>query len=557
MFKRAVDLLVASLAVLLLWPVLVAVAVAVRFRLGSPVLFRQLRPGLHGRPFRLVKFRTMTDARDASGQLLPDADRLPPFGRFLRSSSLDELPEIWNVLVGDMSIVGPRPLLMQYLPLYNARQARRHAVRPGITGWAQINGRNALGWEERLEMDVWYVENQRFWLDLKIFFLTFHKVSTRDGISAAGEATMAAFGGSGTAPPPQPTPARTISAMSPPDAPPRARIAAIASYLPEMVLDNDALAALYPEWPADKIRAKTGIRERRIAAADQTAGDLAQAAALALFEQGSVSASEIDFIILCTQAPDHVLPTTACLLQHKLGIPRTAGALDINLGCSGYVYGLSLAKGLVETGSAHRVLLLTADTYSKYIHPLDKSVRTLFGDGAAATLVCKAADGESGSIGPFVFGTDGSGAGKLIVEAGAFRQPATDETAVEHTDASGNVRSRQHLYMDGADVMTFSLTEVPKAVDALLAKTAMQREDIDLFVLHQANQFMLDALRKKLKVPVEKLPILVEHCGNTVSSTIPLALQMLQRDGRLPKGARTMLVGFGVGYSWAATTVQF
>lgn len=338
---------------------------------------------------------------------------------------------------------------------------------------------------------------------------------------------------------------------------PVARIAALASFLPAQVLSNETLAALYPEWPADKILAKTGIHERHIAAADQTAGDLALAAAQQLFAQGNYRAEQVDFIILCTQAPDYVLPTTACLLQHKLGLPRSAGALDINLGCSGFVYSLSLAKGLIETGSASCVLLLTADTYSKYIHPLDKSVRTLFGDGAAATLVCRAAPGESGSIGPFVFGTDGSGAGKLIVEAGGFRQPSTAETAQEYTDSSGNVRSRQHLYMDGADVMTFSLTEVPKAVDALLAKAGQQREDVDQFVLHQANRFMLDALRKKLKLPADKLPVRVENCGNTVSSTIPLTLQQLQREGRLAVGTRTMLVGFGVGYSWAAALVQF
>lgn len=338
---------------------------------------------------------------------------------------------------------------------------------------------------------------------------------------------------------------------------PVARIAALGSYLPVQVLSNDTLAALYPEWPADKILAKTGIHERHIAAADETAGDLALAAAQQLFAQGAYRPEQVDFLILCTQAPDYVLPTTACVLQHKLGLPRSAGALDINLGCSGFVYGLSLAKGLIETGSAHRVLLLTADTYSKYIHPLDKSVRTLFGDGAAATLVCRAEPGEAGSIGPFVFGTDGGGADKLIVEAGGFRQPANADTAVEHTDASGNVRSRGHLYMDGADVMTFSLTEVPKAVDALLAKAGQQREDIDQFVLHQANRFMLDALRKKLKVPAGKLPIRVEHCGNTVSSTIPLTLQQLQQEGSLAEGTRTMLVGFGVGYSWAAALVQF
>lgn len=196
MLKRSTDLLLAGTALLLLSPVLILLAVLVRRRLGSPVLFRQERPGRHGRPFMMVKFRTMTDARDAQGQLLPDAERLPPFGRWLRSTSLDELPELWNVLRGDMSLVGPRPLLMRYLPLYNERQRRRHEVRPGVTGWAQINGRNALGWEERFEMDVWYVDNQSLWLDARILWLTVRKVLVREGISAAGEATMQEFRGS-------------------------------------------------------------------------------------------------------------------------------------------------------------------------------------------------------------------------------------------------------------------------------------------------------------------------------------------------------------------------
>lgn len=345
--------------------------------------------------------------------------------------------------------------------------------------------------------------------------------------------------------------------MTDTEAPRRARIAAIASYLPERVLDNETLAALYPEWPADKILDKTGIKERHIAAPDETAGDMAFAAAQRLFAQGASQPDDIDFVLLCTQAPDYVLPTTACVLQHRLGIPRSAGALDFNLGCSGFVYGLSLAKGLIESGSARRVLLLTADTYSKYIHPMDKSVRTLFGDAAAATLVTLAAEGESGSIGPFVFGTDGRGAGNLIVEAGAFRLPASPQTAEEHTDASGNVRSRENLYMNGAEVMAFSLTEVPRAIDTLLQRMGAQRDDIDLFVLHQANRFMLDALRKKLKVPAEKLPVQVESCGNTVSSTIPLTLQALKQSRRLIPGTRALLVGFGVGYSWAAAAVHF
>jgi 3-oxoacyl-[acyl-carrier-protein] synthase-3 len=339
-----------------------------------------------------------------------------------------------------------------------------------------------------------------------------------------------------------------------------ARILDVAGFLPEQILSNEALAELYPEWPADKILAKTGISVRHVAGVDQTASDLAFEAARRLFAQGKISAHEIDFIILCTQAPDYALPTSACILQHRLGISRSAGALDINLGCSGFVYGLSLAKGLIETGSASRVLLLTADTYSKFIHPMDKSVRTLFGDAAAATIITADDDDEDGGqehIGPFVFGTDGAGAKNLIVEAGGFRSPSDAASAVEHTDSSGNVRSAQNLYMNGGEVFAFTLKEVPLAVDALLTKAGTAREDIDYFVLHQANRFMLDALRKKLDLPVEKLPVCMENCGNTVSSTIPLALIQMREDGKLRTRKKLMLVGFGVGYSWAATFINF
>ncbi|WP_349617552.1 sugar transferase [Azotobacter salinestris] len=194
--KRLFDILVAASALLLLAPLLLALAWLVRRRIGAPVLFRQRRPGLHGRPFELLKFRSMREALDAHGAPLPDAERLTPFGRFLRATSLDELPELWNVLKGDMSLVGPRPLLMEYLPLYSAEQARRHAVRPGITGWAQVNGRNALSWEEKFRLDVWYVEHRSFRLDLRILLLTLRRVLAREGINAEGEATMPRFTGS-------------------------------------------------------------------------------------------------------------------------------------------------------------------------------------------------------------------------------------------------------------------------------------------------------------------------------------------------------------------------
>lgn len=196
MGKRFFDLVAAGLALLLLFPVLFILACTARIVLGRNIIFRQVRPGLHGRPFEMVKFRTMRDTKDEHGNLLPDAERLTSFGRFLRSSSLDELPELWNVLKGDMSLVGPRPLLMEYLPLYSPEQARRHEVRPGITGWAQVNGRNAISWEDKFKLDVWYVDNQSLWLDIRIIFLTIKKVVIRDGISAEGEATMSRFVGS-------------------------------------------------------------------------------------------------------------------------------------------------------------------------------------------------------------------------------------------------------------------------------------------------------------------------------------------------------------------------
>ncbi|CAJ0690593.1 putative sugar transferase EpsL [Ralstonia mannitolilytica] len=193
--KRIFDFLLATLALVMLSIPFLLLVWSIRRKLGSPVFFRQRRPGLYGEPFEMVKFRTMTDARGPDGQLLPDAERLTPFGRFLRSTSLDELPELWNVVKGDMSLVGPRPLLMEYLPLYSAEQARRHEVRPGVTGWAQVNGRNALSWEDKFRLDVWYVDNHSLWLDIKILWLTVRKVLVREGISADGEATMSKFTG--------------------------------------------------------------------------------------------------------------------------------------------------------------------------------------------------------------------------------------------------------------------------------------------------------------------------------------------------------------------------
>ncbi len=335
-----------------------------------------------------------------------------------------------------------------------------------------------------------------------------------------------------------------------------ASIAAIEYFLPEKTVSTADLSAEFPDWSVEKIDSKTGIRDRHVVGADECSSDLAFAAAQKLFQSGACRPEQIDFVLLCTQSPDYFLPTTACLLQHRLGIPTTAGALDFNLGCSGFVYGLGLAEGLIATGQASNVLLLTAETYSKFLNPGDKSVRTIFGDAAAATLV-SAVDVPAPLIGPFVYGTDGSGGPNLIVPTGGMRKPRTVESGVPSEVESGNVRSQDNLYMNGAEIFNFTLTAVPESVQGLLDKSGMKLEDIDLFVFHQANKYMLDHLRKRIKIPEDKFQLAMNHCGNTVSSTIPIALKHASSDGKLKSGDVVMLVGFGVGYSWGATLLRW
>ncbi|MEV4666870.1 3-oxoacyl-ACP synthase III family protein [Microbacterium sp. LWO12-1.2] len=326
-----------------------------------------------------------------------------------------------------------------------------------------------------------------------------------------------------------------------------ARIAAVDYYLPETVLSNEDLSREFPEWSVEKISGKTGIDRRHISGADEFSSDLAIAAARRLFEREGIDPQSIDYVILCTQSPDYYLPSTACIVQDALGIPTSAGATDITLGCSGYVYALGLAKGLIESGQARNVLVVTADTYTKFINPADKSVRTIFGDGAAATLVTS--DGSDTALTAFTYGTDGAGGKSLIVPNGGLRagsalQPKAD-TAVRDLVESG-----YDLYMDGPDIFNFTLRVVPETVEEILAKAQLEQDDIDLFVFHQANAFMLEHLRKKLKVPAEKFFVSLAESGNTVSSTIPIALADAERQGALIPGMRVMMLGFGVGLSW-------
>ena len=337
----------------------------------------------------------------------------------------------------------------------------------------------------------------------------------------------------------------------------RAVLTAIEYFTHETVMTNAELAEHSTKWTADGIYATSGIDRRRIAAQGQCASDLAVEAAEQLFASGACRRDEVDFVLFCSQSPDYFLPSTACLLQERLGLSDQTGALDFNLGCSGYVYGLGLAKGLVETRQARCVLLITAETYSKYIEPDALDVRTLFGDAAACSLVVAhgAADEDAAeSIGPFVYGTDGRGGNNLIAAQGAFRQLAG---GVNGHAAANSHSAQPQLYMNGPEIFTFTLEAVPTLVAQMLELTARSIDDIDMFVFHQANKFMLEHLRDKIGIPPERFFISMEEVGNTVSSTIPIALKDAQTAGRLAAGDRVMLVGFGVGYSWGAALVKW
>jgi len=314
-------------------------------------------------------------------------------------------------------------------------------------------------------------------------------------------------------------------------------IAAIEHYLPEKVLTNSDLEKEFPEWNAAKINAKIGIDVRHVAGENETSLDLAFKACQKLFK--NYDKSNIDFILFCTQSPDYFLPTTACMLQDKLELPKKTGALDFNLGCSGFVYGLALAKGLISIGLAKNVLLVTAETYSKFLDKEDKSNRSIFGDAAAVTIVEK---DDSKADFQFSVGTDGSGFENLIVKNGASRFGKSDDAT---------------LFMNGPEIFNFTIENIPGLVEDTLSKNSLTMEDIDLFVFHQANSYMLNYLRKKCKIPEDKFVIDMKNSGNTVSATIPIALESALRNGKIKSGSKVLIAGFGVGYSWAAGIIEF
>lgn len=329
-------------------------------------------------------------------------------------------------------------------------------------------------------------------------------------------------------------------------------IKAINYYLPEKVVTNEELLKEFPEWSVDKVAAKVGIDSRHVADENETAGDLAEKAARKLFEEHNIDPKSIDFLLLCTQSSDHFLPSTACILQDRLGIPTTAGAFDYNLGCSGCVYGMAVAKGLIAGGIAKNVLLLTAETYNKYLHPSDKSNRSIFGDAAAACLISTEGIAE---IGEMSLGTDGSGAKHLIVETGAARHKAA--TGKQTTDDDGHIRRDDYLYMDGSAIFNFTLDAVPDMMKDILAKNEMVKENIDYYVFHQANKFMLNTIRKVCVLPKDKFYVNLNETGNTVSSTVMIGLKQCLDAGTITPGMKVMVAGFGVGLSWGGTILRF
>jgi 3-oxoacyl-[acyl-carrier-protein] synthase-3 len=332
----------------------------------------------------------------------------------------------------------------------------------------------------------------------------------------------------------------------------KAFIKAITYYLPHEILTNEQITKEFPGWTVDKINSKIGIRQRHISAKDETAGDMAIKAAEKLFEEYKIDRKVIDYIILVTQSPDYLLPTTACLIQDKLHLSTSIGAIDVNQGCSGFIMGISLAKGLIFGKMAKNVLLLTAETYTKHIHPKDKGNRTIFGDAAAATLISTYGKAE---IKNFSFGTDGSGAQNLIVRSGGFRhkEPLNDLVFDEY----GNPKSSDYLFMDGSAIVNYTLDNFPPTVFETLRKNQLELSQIDLFVFHQANKFIMELLRKKLKVADEKFYKFYENIGNTVSSTIPIALKEAIQDNTLSKRSNVLLAAPGLGYSWGGVVLIF
>ena len=306
------------------------------------------------------------------------------------------------------------------------------------------------------------------------------------------------------------------------------------------------LAELHPTWQMEQVALRTGVQQRAWCNENETALDLAETACRKVLSRLDCATSDVDAVLFCTQSPDHIMPPNACLLQARLGLNKTVAALDFSLACSGFVYGLYLAKALIASGAAQRVLLVTAETYSKWMHPDDRGPMTLFGDGAAATLIVGGRDG----IGSLSLGTDGRGASTFIIPAGGARKPTAADTPQPRTDSSGNVRTAENIYMNGGAVLDFVKKEIPRFVRMLLSQANTSFDLIDLVIFHQASQVTLDHLNRALHIPAEKQFSNLTNVGNTVSASIPMAIRDAETQGVLQSGMQLLIVGFGVGLSW-------
>ena len=309
---------------------------------------------------------------------------------------------------------------------------------------------------------------------------------------------------------------------------------------------------MHPGWQMQKVVRRTGVESRHWSAPDETALDLGEAACRELQRRG-VDLSRVGAVLFCTQTPDHVMPPNACLLQYRLGLPSQVAALDFSLACSGFVYGLYLARSLIISNTTEQVLLVTAETYSKIMNPDDRGPATLFGDGGAATLISAGRD----AIGPVTVATDSEGAAHLMVKAGGARVPRSSSTCVPERDKNGNYRSAEQLYMNGAAIVDFVKKEVPSVIESVLRDAKLTLDDVDLVVFHQASKLTLDFLHEHLGIPPEKQYLNLERIGNTVSASIPLALEEAERVGRLRPGMRVLVVGFGVGLSWGGCLIDW
>ncbi len=336
----------------------------------------------------------------------------------------------------------------------------------------------------------------------------------------------------------------------------KTQIEAINYFLPECQVTNDEMGRENPTWRLENVEAKSGVRSRHVAAQTETSFDLGLRACDKLFAETGLAPNDVDGVIFCTQSPDYIMPSNSHLLHKHYDMKREVIAFDMNLACSGYIYALAMAHSLLTTRLARRILVVTAETYSKYIHPKDRSSRVLFGDGAAATFVTSTSDGDRGIL-DLELGSSGRGYESFYIPAGGMRQPRGPETSVEVSDSGGNIRTLEHIHMDGFRVWSFINSTIPPHVEKLLSRNQLQVADIDQFIFHQASQMTLDSLMKAMKLDASKVFLSLSNKGNTVSASIPIALKEAEAKGAIRRGDRILLCGFGVGFSYGSILLRY